>query len=112
MFCFILTVYRLLDCILSRRCCQTAGVATCAEDVKRAKDEEVRQKQKEERRKQKAAAEAAAKAGKPVEKATGKAAVAAPAATPAPAVPQTPIAFLFPGQGSQAVGMLKVTLKS
>lgn len=28
--------------------------------------------------------------------------------TALPAVPQTPIAFLFPGQGSQAIGMLQV----
>ena len=38
------------------------------------------------------------------------ASAAAPAAAPAAAkpAPNTPIAFLFPGQGSQAVGMLKV----
>lgn len=71
----------------------------------------MRQKQKEERRKQKAAVEAALKSCKPAEgKAAGKPAAAAPASepAPAPAAPQTPIAFLFPGQGSQALGMLKV----
>ena len=63
-----------------------------AEAQKRVRDEAERKRGKEERRKAKAAADAAAAAGpaKPV------------------AVPATPIAFLFPGQGSQAVGMLKV----
>ena len=56
------------------------------------RDEAERKRGKEERRKAKAAADAAA---------------AAAPAKPA-AVPATPIAFLFPGQGSQAVGMLKV----
>ena len=64
-----------------------------AEDLKRKRDAEERKAAKEERRKAKAAAEAA-----------GASAAVAP--KPA-AVPVTPIAFLFPGQGSQAVGMLK-----
>ena len=50
-----------------------------------------------ERRKAKEAAEAAE--------------AAAPTAPAKPRVPATPIAFLFPGQGSQAVGMLKVGVK-
>ena len=54
------------------------------------RDEAERKRGKEERRKAKADAAAAAAPAKPA------------------AVPATPIAFLFPGQGSQAVGMLKV----
>ncbi len=68
--------------------------------AKRKRDEEERKRYKEERRKAKLA-EIAAKAGP----AAGAGTAAAPAR---PAVPATPIAFLFPGQGSQAVGMLKV----
>ena len=64
-------------------CCTT-------EELKRQRDAEERQRAKEERRKAKA--EAAASGAAPAK----------------PAVPATPIAFLFPGQGSQAVGMLKV----
>ncbi|KAI3426449.1 hypothetical protein D9Q98_008816 [Chlorella vulgaris] len=64
------------------------------EVLKRARDEAELKKAKEERRKARAAADVAA--------------TTAPAATPARAkVQETPIAFLFPGQGSQAVGMLK-----
>ena len=39
------------------------------------------------------------------------AAAAGAAAVPKPAAPKaaTPVAFLFPGQGSQAVGMLKAS---
>ena len=52
------------------------------------RDEAERKRGKEERRKAKADAAAAAAPAKPA------------------AVPATPIAFLFPGQGSQSVGML------
>lgn len=60
------------------------------EELKRAKDTAERKTAKEERRKAKAAALAAGVVmpSKPVAK-------------------NTPVAFLFPGQGSQAVGMLK-----
>ena len=76
---------------------------TLAEEAWRAKETKARKARKAERRAKKAAAAAAVgtiqelPADKP----------AAPVASPKPA-PQTPIAFLFPGQGSQAVGMLKV----
>ena len=60
------------------------------EELKRVRDEKELKAAKTERRKAKAAA-AAAGVVLPVKK----------------AVPQGPIAFLFPGQGSQAVGMLK-----
>lgn len=63
-----------------------------AEVLKRQRDEKERRAAREERRKAKAAAEAAAAAAPPRP----------------PPVAQTPVAFLFPGQGSQAVGMLKV----
>lgn len=62
------------------------------EVVKREKEESERLAEKEARRARRAAA--AAKAA------------SEPTATLAAATPQTPIAFLFPGQGSQAVGML------
>lgn len=57
-----------------------------------------RKKRKEEKRRKQAVIEAGA---------------GGVAASPVPAVAQvasTPVAFLFPGQGSQAVGMLKVCL--
>ncbi|GAB4817244.1 hypothetical protein N2152v2_004290 [Parachlorella kessleri] len=57
----------------------------------RKRVEEERKAAKEERRKAKAAAAAAGEGAAPAK----------------PAVPATPVAFLFPGQGSQAVGMLK-----
>ena len=60
------------------------------EVLKRARDEKERKEAKAERRKAKAAAAAAG--------------VALPVKKPAPT---GPIGFLFPGQGSQAVGMLK-----
>lgn len=62
-----------------------------AEALKRSRDAAERKKEKQEKKKARAAAEAEA--------------AEAPAR---PSVPATPIAFLFPGQGSQAVGMLKV----
>lgn len=61
------------------------------EVLKRQRDEAERKRTREERRKAKAAAEAAAAS-----------------APPKPVAPAGPVAFLFPGQGSQAVGMLKV----
>ncbi|BDA43424.1 Malonyl CoA-acyl carrier protein transacylase [Coccomyxa sp. Obi] len=74
------------------------------EEIKRAKDEVEHKKMKEERRKKKAL-QAAGDAGKPAAQSGPEAAaVAAPAKAQ---VPDTPVAFLFPGQGSQAVGMLK-----
>ncbi len=77
----------------------------CAEEIKRAKDEVERKKVKEERRKEKAL-QAAGDAAKPAaQSAPEAAAVAAPAKAQ---MTDTPVAFLFPGQGSQAVGMLKV----
>lgn len=80
---------------------QSASVTApdAAEVLKRARDEAELKKAKEERRKAPAAADVAA--------------TTAPAATPARAkVQETPIAFLFPGQGSQAVGMLKVSRRA
>lgn len=71
------------------------SLSHCAEELKRKRDEEEKKRAKEERRAARAAAAAAAAAG----------VAAAPAK---PKVPATPIGFLFPGQGSQAVGMLKV----
>jgi [acyl-carrier-protein] S-malonyltransferase len=63
------------------------------EDAKRARDE---------------AARRAARAARRAAKAAGPAAPAPAAAAVAKApAPQGPVAFLFPGQGSQAVGMLK-----
>ena len=86
--------------------------------LKRDKDDVIRKKLRAEKKARRAALEAA---GVPVEPTTSdmptirghlpppskKAAPAAPAAPVAPAK-ATPVAFLFPGQGSQAVGMLKV----
>jgi [acyl-carrier-protein] S-malonyltransferase len=61
------------------------------------------------RRRDAAAAKEAKAARRKAREAADTAATAAPAASSAkPSVPATPIAFLFPGQGSQAVGMLKV----
>ncbi|EFN56454.1 hypothetical protein CHLNCDRAFT_22513 [Chlorella variabilis] len=75
-----------------------AGTLPCpgrtAEELKRQRDAAELKKGKEQRRAARVAADAAAAAGP-----------ATPAAKPA--APATPIAFLFPGQGSQAVGMLK-----
>ena len=79
--------------------CMKAGTLPCpgrtAEELKRQRDAAELKKGKEQRRAARVAADAAAAAGP-----------ATPAAKPA--APATPIAFLFPGQGSQAVGMLKV----
>lgn len=76
-----------------------------AEELKRAEDEVERQKMKEERRKKKAL-QAAGKAAVPAALPSQSAAVAAPTKAQ---VPDALVAFLFPGQGSQTVGMLKVS---
>ena len=97
------------------------GGALHAEVLKRAKDDIIRKKLRAEKKARRAALEAA---GVPVEPTTSDmptirghlppsstktapVSPAAPAASTAP-VKATPVAFLFPGQGSQAVGMLKV----
>lgn len=83
---------------------QKDGLANLlAEAIWRAKETKVRKARKAERRARKAAAASAVGTIQelPVDN------PAEPVAPPKPA-PQTPIAFLFPGQGSQAVGMLKV----
>jgi len=66
------------------------------EDLKRQKDAEDKKREKRERKEKQAAI-----AANPALAAT---------MAPTPAAPNTPIAFLFPGQGSQAVGMAKDTL--
>lgn len=88
------------DASMHLGCCASLAKALrslgAAEDIKRAKDEVERKKRKEEKRKRQAVIVAGGAGG---------------AASPAPAVAQVaamPVAFLFPGQGSQAVGMLKV----
>ena len=82
---------------------------SCAEVLKRAKDRVIRKQQKAERKARKAALEG--KDAAPADTApSAEPAPAAPssAAVPAAPVKDTPVAFLFPGQGSQAVGMLQV----
>lgn len=74
--------------------------AFSAEAVKSKKDKEERQRLKAERRRKQAAAVAVT-----VDAAASVSIAARPSSIKAP---DTPIAFLFPGQGSQAVGMLKV----
>ena len=69
-----------------------------AEVLKNKRDKEERQRLKAERRRKQAVV---------VEVDATNAAPALPLPAPAKG-PDTPIAFLFPGQGSQAVGMLKV----
>jgi len=66
------------------------------EELKRAKDEEDRKREKRERKEKQAAIAA-------------NPALAA-AAAQSKASPNTPISFLFPGQGSQAVGMVESCL--
>lgn len=73
-----------------------------AEDVKRKQELAERKTKKQQRRQQKAVAAAAA-----TFKSTSSSAAPGTASKPTPA---GPIAFLFPGQGSQALGMLKVLL--
>jgi len=78
------------------------------EEEKRVKDEEERKVAKAERRKAKAEALAAGVVLQSSAAAAGQAdASGASSGGVAGAVKDTPIAFLFPGQGSQAVGMLK-----
>jgi [acyl-carrier-protein] S-malonyltransferase len=81
-------------------------MACGAEEVKRGKDEVERKKRKAEKQRQKALQEAAGAAALEQQAETLAPSEAVPAAM---ATPVTPVAFLFPGQGSQAVGMLKVT---
>jgi hypothetical protein len=89
----------------------------CAEALKREKDTVLRRKLRAEKKARRAALEAAAASGESL-KAKGppeaieeipSAVTIVPAAVPALPVKSTPVAFLFPGQGSQAVGMLKVS---
>ena len=97
-------------------------VCACLHDSTSLKSTEAKRREVEEaaRKVKKAAKRAAKQAADAAEEAAaadaGKAAPAEPpaaaasgaaAAKPA-AVPQTPICFLFPGQGSQALGMLNV----
>ena len=88
---------------------QTHG--TRAEVLKRAKDDVIRKKLRAEKKARRAALEAA---GVPVEPTvsdmpTIRGHLPPPSAAAAPVAPvkTTPVAFLFPGQGSQALGMLK-----
>ena len=89
----------------------------CAEALKREKDTVLRRKLRAEKKAHRAALEAAAVLEES-SKAKGapegieeipSAVTMVPAAVPALPVKSTPVAFLFPGQGSQAVGMLKVS---
>lgn len=80
------------------------------EERRRAIEEAAR---KEKKAAKKAAKEAAATAAVPAITAGPTAPVVAPlpsvaASAPAHIAPMTPITFLFPGQGSQALGMLDV----
>ena len=74
----------------------------------RRKQEAIERKQRREKRRQeKLAAEPR------IVEITADASLADAAATPGPAkIPSGPIAFVFPGQGSQAIGMLKVPFLS
>ena len=90
----------------------------CAEALKREKDTMLRRKLRAEKKARRAALEAAAASGES-SKAKGlpevieeipSAVTMLPATVPAKAMKATPVAFLFPGQGSQAVGMLKVSV--
>ena len=83
-------------------CSLTLLVAPSAEDVRRKQELAERKAKKEKRRQQKAAEAEAAAAALQASSSTA-------AAAPASSAPTGPIAFMFPGQGSQAVGMLKVT---
>lgn len=78
--------------------------AQLAEEAWRAKETKARKARKVEHRAKKAAAAAAVGT---IQELPADKPPADPVTLPKPA-PQTPIAFLFPGQGSQAVGMLKV----
>jgi hypothetical protein len=69
----------------------------CAtEDLKRRRDKEARRVGRQQRKQARDEAMAALAAGKPL-----------PSLTAASLDLATPVAFLFPGQGSQAVGMLQ-----
>lgn len=90
-----------MPAIASRRAVDRAGVLANAEEVKRAKDLEAKKRRKAER-KAKRADLAAAQSSVPIhaeqQESNTQSTVAA-----------TPVAFVFPGQGSQAVGMLQVS---
>lgn len=79
------------------------------EEEKRVKDEDERKVAKAERRKAKAEALAAGVVLQPSSSSSSAATGRADASSGgvAGAIKDTPIAFLFPGQGSQSVGMLK-----
>ncbi len=80
------------------------------EELRRQKDEVERKKAKAERRRRKAAAAAASSSGdQPVPAVEGSRLETTSALQTSVPVPKTSIAFLFPGQGSQALGMLKVS---
>ena len=76
--------------------------ATLTEDVRRKQEREERVKRKEQKRQEKA-----------MKASVIEVTTFAPALPPTEAAvekPPSPIAFVFPGQGSQAIGMLKVSL--
>ena len=80
------------------------------EELRRQKDEVERKKAKAKRRSRKAAAAAASSSGDQLVTAVeGSRPETTSALQTSVPVPKTPIAFLFPGQGSQALGMLKVS---
>lgn len=83
-------------------------IVQSAEDIRRAQETKERKAAKAERRRRKAAAAAGIGSIQELPASTGSDKAADPAAVQQRA-PQTPVAFLFPGQGSQAVGMLKVS---
>lgn len=78
-----------------------------AEALKRRRDKQARHLERQRRKAARDEALAALAAGKPLP--SRAAAAAAPASGSAPALDlaSSPVAFLFPGQGSQAVGMLQ-----
>ena len=78
--------------------CEDTVLSVQAEEVKRGRDLEAKKRRKAERKAHRAALDSV-----PAE--PGKRAVSASDKT---AEQSTPVAFLFPGQGSQAVGMLQV----
>lgn len=71
-----------------------------AEDVRRKQEREERIKRKEQKRRE--------KSGPPAVIEVSAFTPSLPPAEPSSKAPAGPIAFVFPGQGSQAVGMLKV----
>ena len=99
--------YRGLECsachsghIASRRATDRLGVLANAEEVKRAKDLEAKKRRKAERK--------VKRAGQAAAPSIVSTHVQRPDANMQGIVAATPVAFVFPGQGSQAVGMLQV----